>query len=387
MGPLKGVRIVEMSGIGPAPFCGMLLADMGADVLRIDRLAAADLGFSVTPRYDLLNRGKRAAAVDIKADEGVALVKTLIAQADILIEGFRPGVMERLGLGPEVCHAINPRLVFGRMTGYGQSGPMKDLAGHDINYISMAGALAAIGTAGEAPLPPMNLVGDFGGGSLYLAMGVLAALHEAKASGKGQVVDAAMVDGVASLMAMVTGLRQAGLWENARGANAVDGGAPYYCCYRTADGKYMAVGAIEKRFYAELLEKLGISSEALPAQNDRAGWPALRKRLSEVFASRTREAWADVFAHSDACVSPVLDMDECIAHPIHTQRANYVVVDGVTGPAPAPKFSRTPGEVRCGTQDPRRDTQQALALWGVPASELDRLAQAGVIARDGSADA
>ena len=380
MGPLKGVRIVEMSGIGPAPFCGMLLADMGADVLRVDRLSASDLGFAVAPRFDLLNRGKRAAAIDLKSAEGVGLVRSLIEKADILIEGFRPGVMERLGLGPEVCLGLNPRLVYGRMTGFGQTGPMKDLAGHDINYIAMSGALAAIGEKGGAPLPPMNLVGDFAGGSLYLAMGVLAALHEARASGQGQVVDAAMVDGVASLMAMVTGYRQAGIWRNERGANPVDGGAPFYATYRTADGKYVAVGAIEAKFYRELLEKLGLADADLPKQNDAKRWPELRARLAETFAGKTRDAWAAIFAASDACVSPVLDMDECIAHPIHRERANYVTIDGVTGPAPAPKFGRTPGAVRCGTLDPKADTREALGGWDVAAGDLDRLAAAGVIA-------
>ena len=380
MGPLAGLRIVEMSGIGPAPFCGMLLADMGADVLRIDRLAAADLGFNVAPRYDLLNRGKRAVALDVKSPAGIAAVKELVAKADVLIEGFRPGVMERLGLGPDVCHALNPRLVFGRMTGFGQSGPMKDLAGHDINYISMSGALHAIGHKDGPPLPPLNLVGDFGGGSLYLAMGVLAAVLEARQSGKGQVVDAAMVDGAASLMAMVTGLRQAGMWHNERGANPVDGGAPYYTCYATSDGKYMAVGAIEKRFYTEMLQKLGLEGEDLPRQNDRAHWPVLRARLAAVFAGRTRAEWEAVFASSDACVTPVLDIDECTTHPLAVARGNFVRVDGVLGPAPAPKFSRTPGSVRCPTQEPRGDTRGALAAWGMSEAEIDTLAAAGVIA-------
>lgn len=382
MGPLTGIRIVEMSGIGPAPFCGMLLADMGADVTRIDRLAAADLGFNVDPRFDLLNRGKRAVALDIKSPAGIATVKRLIENADVLIEGFRPGVMERLGLGPDVCHALNRRLVYGRMTGFGQSGPMMNRAGHDINYISMSGALHAIGHKDGPPLPPMNLVGDFGGGSLYLAMGVLAAVLEARQSGQGQVVDAAMVDGVASLMAMVTGLRQAGLWQNARESNLVDGGAPYYTCYATSDGRFMAVGAIEKRFYAELLQKLGLANEALPGQNDRSRWHELRARLAEVFASKTRDEWEAIFATSDACVTPVLDMDECTTHPLAVARGNYVTTGGVVGPAPAPKFSRTPGAVRCATQDPRTDTRAALSGWGISDADIAALASAGVIAAD-----
>ena len=381
MGPLAGVRIVEMSGIGPAPFCGMLLADLGADVLRIDRLSAIDLGFPVPPRFDLLNRGKRAAAVDIKAADGIALVKSLVAQADILIEGFRPGVMERLGLGPDVCLAANPRLIYGRMTGYGQSGPMRDRAGHDINYIAMTGALHAIGDVDGPPMPPMNLVGDFAGGSLYLAMGLLAALHETKSSGKGQVIDAAMVDGVASLMAMVTGLKQAGLWLNARGANAVDGGAPWYGAYRTADGKYMAVGALEHRFYLAFIEKIGLSAKDLPDQHDRSRWPELRTLIAAAFAERSRDDWEQIFAGSDACVAPVLDMDECLTHPLAVERGNYAVVDGVIGPAPAPKFSRTPGAIRCGTMDPRQDTRAALSAWGVAAAEIETLVEKGVVAR------
>lgn len=378
-GPLDGVRIVEMSGIGPAPFCAMLLADLGADVIRIDRLQAVDLGFNTPAKFDLLNRGKRAAAVDLKSAAGIGVVKTLVAQADALIEGYRPGVMERLGLGPDVCLGINPRLIYGRMTGYGQSGPMRDLAGHDINYIAMSGALAACGTS-DQPVPPLNLVGDFAGGSMYLAMGLLAALIETKASGKGQVVDAAMVDGVGSLMAMVTGLRQAGLWRNTREDNVVDGGAPYYRTYRTADGKFMAVGAIEARFYAALINGLGLAAEQLPKQNDKTHWPAMHRRFAEIFASRTRDEWTSVFAGTDACVTPVLDMVECVDHPLNSARSNYVEIDGVVGPTPAPKFSRTPGKVAGGTVEPRADTVSALTAWGLNPSDIEELAASGVIA-------
>lgn len=380
MGPLAGVKIIEMSGVGPAPFCGMLLADMGADVLRVDRLTAADLGFNVDIRYDLLNRSKRAIAVDLKAPEGVTAVRDLIARADILLEGFRPGVMERLGLGPEACFAVNPRLVYGRMTGYGQDGPMKDLAGHDINYIAMTGALHAIGHADGPPLPPLNLVGDFGGGALYLAMGVLAALLETRQSGRGQIVDAAMIDGANSLMAMMTGLRQAGLWQNARGANPIDGGAPYYTTYRTRDGKFMAVGAIEKRFYAELLARLGLAGESLPAQDDRAQWDVLRARFAAVFAQKTRDEWTAIFATGDACVSPVLDMDEVLDHPLAVARGMAVTVDGVTGPAPAPRYSRTPGAVSGPPVDARQDTPDALRAWGISEAQITALAAAKVIA-------
>ena len=381
MGPLAGVKIVEMSGIGPGPFCGMLLADMGADVIRVDRLATSDLGFDIEIRYDIMNRSKRAIAVDIKSPQGVETVKNLVAKADILIEGFRPGVMERLGLGPEVCLAVNPKLVFGRMTGFGQDGPMKSLAGHDINYIAVAGgALHAIGYKDGPPLPPMNLVGDFGGGALYLAMGVLAALNEARTSGKGQVVDAAMIDGVTSLMAMVIGFRQSGLWQNARGMNPVDGGAPYYTTYKTRDGKYMAVGAIEKRFYAELLHKLGLDPKALPDQDDRTRWDELRAHFTLAFASKTRDEWEAIFANGDACVSPILDMDECPTHPLSVAREMYTTVDGVIGPSPAPRFSRTKSEVMGPPIDARKDTRSALQAWGFSDDEINALAAAKVIA-------
>lgn len=379
MGPLKGVKILEMAGIGPAPFCGMLLADMGASVLRIDRLAPADLGFGIDIRFDLMNRSKRAAAIDLKAEAGIETVLRLAAQADILIEGFRPGVMERLGLGPEACFAANPRLVFGRMTGYGQEGPLRDRAGHDINYIAMSGALHAIGEKEGAPLPPLNLVGDFGGGALYLAMGVLAALHEARQSGRGQVVDAAMIDGVASLMTMIHGFRQANFWNNERGTNPLDGGAPYYTTYRTRDGKFMAVGAIEKRFYAELIRRLGLDESSLPAQDDKARWPELRGVLAATFAAKTRAEWEFVFEGSDACVTPVLDLEECREHPASRARQTYETREGVIAPAPAPRFSRTPGAIQGPPLEAAGDTEGALAAWGLAAGEIAALAEAGVI--------
>ena len=380
MGPLAGVRIVEMAGIGPAPFCGMLLADLGAEVLRVDRLtAAADLGIDVERRFDLPNRSKRAIAVDLKRPEGVALVSRLVGSADALIEGFRPGVMERLGLGPEPCLAANPRLVYGRMTGWGQEGPLSQRVGHDINYIAMAGALDAIGPAEGGPLPPLNLVGDFGGGALYLAMGLLAGIIEARGSGQGQVVDAAMVDGAASLMAMFHGFRQAGLWQAGRGANVLDGGAPYYATYRTSDGRYVAVGAIEKRFYAALLEGLGLEAAALPAQDDRSRWADLRQVFAATFATRTRDDWAAHFEGRDACVSPVLTMEESLASPMARARAMAAETDDVVGPAPAPRFTRTPGAVRHGPLDPRTDTYGALRSWGVDEKTLAELARIGVI--------
>lgn len=380
MGPLAGVRIVEMSNIGPAPFCGMLLADMGAEVLRVSRLATDDLGFEIEPHFDLLNRNKRAIAIDLKSPDGVETVKQLVNSADMLLEGFRPGVMERLGLGPDVFAATNPRLVYGRMTGWGQQGQMAHLAGHDINYIAMAGALAAIGEEGGAPVPPLNLVGDFGGGALYLAMGMLAALVEARQSGQGQVIDAAMVDGVASLMAMHIGFRQAGIWENRRGANSVDGGSPYYTTYPTRDGKFMAVGAVERRFYRLLLDKLELDPAALPGQNDTARWPELRARIAERFATRTRDEWAALFNDSDACVTPVLDMDECLVHPFAAERGLFETHGGVTAPVPAPRFSRTPTAIRNTTLDPAADTQGALHAWGISDAAVAALRDKGVIA-------
>jgi alpha-methylacyl-CoA racemase len=379
MGPLAGVRVIEMSNIGPGPFCGMLLAEMGADVLRVARLATSDLGIDVEPRFDLLNRSKSAVAIDLKAPAGVEAVKSLIASADILIEGYRPGAMERLGLGPDTCLALNPALVYGRLTGWGQSGSMSRMAGHDINYIAMAGALAAIGERGGPPVPPLNLVGDFASGSLYMVMGVLAALIEARRSGEGQIVDAAMVDGAANLMTMHLGYRQAGIWSLERGVNSVDGGSPYYTTYRTRDGKFMAVGAVEGRFYRLMIEGLGLELAALPPQHDSSRWDELRARIAEAFATRTRDEWAAVFEGTDACVSPVLDMDECRAHPLARERNLFKELDGVTGPASAPRFSRTPGGIRHGVLDPRASTHEGLLAWGMDSQAIDRLAEAGVI--------
>lgn len=381
MGPLAGVKIVEMAGIGPAPFCGMLLAEMGAEVIRVDRLSSSDLGFDIGVKFDLPNRSKSAIAVDLKAPEGVAVVKRLVAEADALIEGFRPGVMERLGLGPDACHALNPRLVYGRMTGWGQEGPYRMMAGHDINFIALTGALHAIGPKGGAPVPPLNLVGDFGGGALYLAMGLLAALLEARSSGKGQVVDAAMVDGAMNLMTMFFGYRQAGIWNIERGTNPVDGGSPYYTTYATSDGKYMAVGAVEKKFYAELIKHLGLAAADLPDQNDTSRWDDLRARFAAVFLTKTRDEWAAIFAGTDACVSPVLDMDEALHHELAIARDNVVETDGVVGPAPAPKFSRTQAAVRHGPLDPRTNTHAALRAWGFTDVELATLSEGGVIAK------
>jgi alpha-methylacyl-CoA racemase len=380
MGALSGVRIVEMAGIGPAPFCGMLLADMGAEVLRIDRLAAVDIGISVPPKYDLLNRNKRSLAVDLKSPEGSSVVLRLIAQADALIEGFRPGVMERLGLGPEPSLKINARLVYGRMTGWGQYGPLSQAASHDINYIALTGALNAVGQAGGAPVIPLNLIGDFGGGSLYLAMGMLAALISARSTGRGQVVDAAITDGVANLLTMHYGFRQAGEWSTDRGSNLTDGGAPFYDVYRTRDDLYVSVGAVEKKFFGELLQRLGIRAEEFSAQHDRSSWDAQRRRLAEVFATRTRAEWCALLEGTDVCFAPVLDMDECVRHPHNRARRTHIEFEGVMNPAPAPRFSETPSELRSAPPAPGQHTAQALRDWGFSEREIDALRGAGAIA-------
>ncbi len=382
MGPLKGFTVVELAGIGPAPFAGMVLADMGAAVIRVDRREAADLGLpGRSPKFDVLGRGRRTIAVDLKSAEGIAVVKRLVAKADALIEGFRPGVLERLGLGPDVLMALNAKLVIGRMTGFGQSGPMADRAGHDINYISLTGALHAIGRAGQAPVPPLNLVGDFGGGGMLLAFGVVAALLETTRSGKGQVVDAAMVDGAAYLMAIIFGLRSAGQWQDQRGVNVLDTGAPWYDVYETADEKYIAVGAIEARFYAEFLQGLGIAGEELPKQHDRKRWPELRQRFTAVIKSKTRDAWTGVFAGKDACVTPVLSLDEASQDPHMAARAVFQMVDGVTAPVPAPRFSRTPAEAGDVARPPGADSEAILAEFGFSAAETADLAARGVVGR------
>ena len=378
MGPLAGIRVLEMSNIGPGPFCGMLLADLGATVLRVDRPVAGDLGLAIDVRFDLPNRGKQAVAIDLKHSDGVQTVRDLAARADLLIEGYRPGVMERLGLGPELLLADNPRLVYGRLTGWGQQGSQSAMAGHDINYLGVTGALASIGAAGGDPVPPLNLVGDFAGGSLYLAMGLLAALVEARASGHGQVIDAAMVDGVTSMLAMHVGYRAAGIWKLERGSNPVDGGAPYYTTYRTKDGLFMA-GPVEQRFYKIMVERLGLSLADLPDREDPACWPALRQILQDRFATRTREEWAEVFAGSDACVTPVYDLDEAQNSAIARERALFACVDGVTMPAPAPRFSRSALSPPSLATDPASVTRASLLTWGIAEDKIADLAGRGVI--------
>lgn len=384
MGPLKGVRIIEMAGIGPAPFCGMMLSDMGAEVIRVDRQETGDLGLpGREPRFEVLHRGRKSVSVDVKTEAGREIVRRLVKDADALIEGFRPGVMERLGLGPDVLAEVNPRLIFGRMTGFGQDGPMAPRAGHDINYIALSGALHAIGRQGEPPTPPLNLVGDFGGGGMLLAFGVVCAILEAKTSGKGQVVDAAMVDGASLLMAGIYGFLASGMWKDERGVNILDTGAPWYGVYETKDGKWVSIGSIEKRFYADLLERLGIAGEALPKQHDRAGWPTLAKRFAEVFKTRTRDEWQAAFADSDACFAPVLAMGEVAKHPHNAERSTFVELEGVMQPAPAPRFSRTPQAIAGPARQAGWDGMAVLKAAGYSETEIAALVAQGVVGKAG----
>lgn len=364
-GVLDGLRVIELAGFGPAPFCAMLLADMGADVVRVERAHAPQRGIPTDPRFEVLNRNRRSVSLDLKSDEGLQTLLALVDRADVLVEGFRPGVMERLGAGPQVCHARHPALVYGRVTGWGQDGPLAQQAGHDINFIALSGVLDAIGHAGGPPVPPLNLVADYGGGGMLLAVGVLAACLQARQSGLGQVVDAAMIDGSALLMAGTFGLRAAGLWRDGRGSNLLDGAAPWYGVYETADGGFLALGAVEPRFYAQLLERLGFTADALPPRADRSRWPVLREALGRRIAQRTRREWEAVFDGSDACVSAVLSADEARRHPQLAARATLVEVAGVVQPAPAPRFSRTPSQLRSGPAVPGADTEAVLQDWGV----------------------
>jgi len=381
MGPLTGYRVIEFAGIGPGPMCAMLLSDMGAEVLRIDRTSAAGLGISMRTKFDLLNRGRRSVAFDLKKPEAIDAVLRLVEKADALIEGFRPGVMERLGLSPDRCMARNPRLVFGRMTGWGQEGPLAEAAGHDINYIALTGALHSIGRTGDRPLPPLNLVGDFGGGALYLALGVVAGLLEAQKSGKGQVVDAAMVDGASSLMTAIYGIKAAGMWTNNRGENLLDTGAHFYEVYETSDGKFVSVGSIEAKFYEELLELSGLKGQELPNQMDRSAWPELKKQLTKIFKTKTRDEWCKIMEGSDVCFAPVLSMEEAPRHPHNLHRDTFVEVEGVVQPGPAPRFSRTPGKVQRPPASPGEHTEEALRDWGFSSVELDQLRAQGAIAQ------
>jgi alpha-methylacyl-CoA racemase len=377
MGPLNGVRVIELASLAPAPFGCMILADLGADVLRVDR--AERCGPQARVPTDPLSRGRRSIGLNLKDQAATDLLLRLTEGADVLVEGFRPGVAERLGFGPEVCAARNPRLIFARMTGWGQDGPLAPTAGHDIDYIAISGALGPIGRAGERPVPPLNLVGDFGGGGMLLAMGILAALVERGTSGTGQVIDAAMVDGSALLTSFLYGMLAAGGWQDRRGSNLLDGGAPFYDTYVCADGGCVAVGALEPQFYAALLAGLGLTDAGLPAQHDRAGWPVLRERFAAAFASRTRDAWAQVFAGTDACVSPVLSLTEAPVHPHAAARGAFVEVGGVVQPAPAPRFSRSAAGHPVPPTRPGADTDAVLASLGLTEHEAADLRARGVI--------
>lgn len=374
MGPLEGLRVVELEGLGPAPFCGMLLADMGAEVISIARRS------SQAPRMaQVSERGKRTIALNLKAPEGVEAVLRLCERSDVLIEGFRPGVMERLGLGPEACLARNPRLVYGRMTGWGQTGPLSEVAGHDINYISLSGALHAIGRAGERPVPPLNLVGDFGGGGMFLAFGVMCAVFEARRSGAGQVVDASMVEGSAALMHMMHAMRAQGLWKDERGVNLLDGAAHFYDTYETADGKFLSVGSIEPQFYRLLVELAGVDAKEFAPQLDPASWPRLKAQLAEVIRSRTRDEWAAVFEGTDACVAPVLSMSEAPQHPHNRARGSFVEIGGVSQAAPAPRFSRTEPGLPNAPRPAGSDTADVLREAGYADAEIEALRKGGVL--------
>ncbi len=380
MGPLEGIRILEIAGIGPGPFAGMMLSDMGAEVLRLDRagnVRGADPG---QPPPDPLARNRRSVGVDLKNPEGIETVLRLVEKADGLYEGFRPGVMERLGLGPDVCLARNARLVYGRMTGWGQDGPLAQAAGHDINYISIAGALGPIGRRGEAPVPPLNLVGDFGGGGMFLAFGMVCALLEAQRSGRGQVVDAAMVDGAATLMAMMHGFRAMGVWSDERGTNLLDTGAHFYDVFETRDGEYVSIGSIEPQFYAELLRLSGLEGEELPRQMDRKAWAPLAKRLTEIFKSKTRDEWCEIMEGTDVCFAPVLSMGEAYEHPHNVARGTFVEVAGKLQPGPAPRFSRTPAEISRPPSHAGQYTDEALAEWGFSAEDITRLRENKAVA-------
>ncbi|HEX8804224.1 MAG TPA: CaiB/BaiF CoA-transferase family protein [Acidimicrobiales bacterium] len=380
MGPLAGIKVIEVAGIGPGPFCAMMLADMGADVIRVDRAQNVQGGDPALPPADLLNRGRRSIGVDLKSPDGVEVVLSLVEGADALIEGFRPGVAERLGIGPDECRGRNPRLVYGRMTGWGQDGPYAEAAGHDINYISLAGALEPIGRRGEAPVPPLNLIGDFGGGGMLLAFGVACGIVEAQRSGQGQVIDAAMVDGAAALMTMTHAFRAMGIWDDARGTNMLDTGAHFYDVYETADGKYVSIGSIEPQFYAELLRLTGLDAEELPWQHDKAAWPALKERVAAVFRTRTRAEWCELMEGTDVCFAPVLSIPEAVEHPHNVARGTFVEVAGITQPGPAPRFDRTPPEISGPPPHAGQHTDEILTEAGLDADRIAKLRETGAVA-------
>ena len=379
MGPLSGVKVIELQGIGPGPFCGMMLADMGAEILRIDRSASVGRPAAKT---DILARGRKSIAVDLKNPEGIEIALKLIDSADVLIVGFRPGVTERLGLGPDVCLSRNERLIYGRMTGWGQTGSMAHVAGHDINYISLSGALHAVGTAGDKPVPPLNLVGDFGGGGMMLAFGICAALHERNNSGRGQVIDAAMTDGSALLMNAIFGRMNLGAWSHDRGSNLLDGGAHFYNTYETSDGKWISVGSIEPQFYALLLEKSGLGAdEELPEQMSQSDWPDLKDKLTEIFRTKTRDEWDEIMLGTDICYSPILTFDEARVHPHNLERRTFVEQDGVHQAAPAPRFSRSEPELPASSGAPGADTRSILLETGFSDTEVEALLSSGAVAQ------
>jgi len=378
-GPLNGLRVIELGAIGPAPFAGGLLADLGADVVRIDRPPPKHASSESPPQFDFYNRNKRSLALDLKHPDAIKTVLRMVCQSDMLIEGFRPGVTERLGLGPQACMDANPLLVYGRMTGWGQSGPLAQEAGHDINYLALTGALHCIGMAGQPPSPPLNLVADLGGGAMYLAMGILAATFEAQKSGQGQIVDAAMIDGVVHLMSAFQAFRQQGTWTSERGENIVDGGAHFYGTYEAQDGKYIAVGAIEPHFYAALLHVLGLDHSVLPAQNDRTAWPKMRAQFAAIFLTKTRDEWVKIMAGREACFSPVLSIDEAPQHPQMKQRGVFQKFDDVLHPSPAPRFSKTPGALRRPAPAPGQHSEEVLAGWGLSTDEINSLQEVGAM--------
>jgi alpha-methylacyl-CoA racemase len=379
-GPLSGLKIIEVAGIGPGPFCAMLLADLGADVVKVERSQNVRGGDPANPPADVLQRGRRSVGVDLKNPDGVETVLSMIEVADGLIEGFRPGVMERLGLGPDVALARNPKLVYGRMTGWGQDGPYAPTAGHDINYIALAGALDPIGRKGGPPVPPLNLVGDFGGGGMLLAYGMVAGLLNAHRNGEGQVVDAAMVDGAATLMTMFHAFTAMGIWNDERGTNMLDSGAHYYDVYETADGKYVSIGSIEPQFYAELLRLTGLENETLPHQQDRTQWDSMKDRLGDIFKSKTRDEWCALMEGTDVCFAPVLSIKEAPQHPHNVHRKTFVERNGVVQPAPSPRFSKTPGEIQRPPAFAGQHTDEVLGEWGFDEGRIAKLRDAGAIA-------
>ena len=377
MGPLNGIRVVEIAGIGPGPFAAMMLADLGADVLRIDRADRVRDEMPDTPHFDLLNRGRRSVGIDLKHPDGVHAVLTLVEGADGLIEGFRPGVAERLGIGPDDCLARNPKLVYGRMTGWGQDGPYASMAGHDINYIALSGVLGSIGRAGEAPVPPVNLAGDFGGGGMLLALGMLAGMLEARTSGQGQVVDASMVEGSALLITMIYSMHSIGAW-GPRGTNLLDTGAWFYDVYECADGEYISLGSLEPQFFAEMVDKVGIDADGID-QNDRTTWPQMRTRLAEAVKAKTRDEWCEILDGSDVCFAPVLSLAEAPEHPHNAARGTFVEVGGVSQPGPAPRFSRTPAQIVRPAPHPGQHSAEALADWGFDAAAVAALQASGAV--------